>query len=70
MLGFVLNQDQNGALTSKGCINENLIEVGSNQFHKGFVFGNDVDGTVIYDPEEFGDAEMSEFYIYNRVLTK
>ena len=31
--------------------------------------GNDVDYTEINDPNQFANAEMSELYMYNRVLT-
>ena len=77
-IGFVFNEDQNGELTSKGYVNGKLVkstkishQLGkpSNEFYKGIVLGNDVDYTEINDPNQFANAEMSELYMYNRVLT-
>ena len=77
-VGFVFNEDQNGELTSKGYINGKLVkstkiihQLGkpSNEFYKGIALGNDIDGADINDPNQFADAEMSELYMYNRVLT-
>ena len=65
-------------MTSKGYVNGKLVEstkishrLGkpSNGFYKGIVLGNDVDWTLLDNPDEFSNAEMSELYIYNRVLT-
>ena len=76
--GFVFNEDQNGELTSKAYINGKFFKSAklkwrlgnpSNEFYEGFVLGNDVDWANINDPNQFADAEMSELYMYNRVLT-
>ena len=77
-VGFVFNEDQNGELTSKGYVNGKLVEstkishrLGkpSNRFYKGIVLGNDVDWTLLDDPDRFADPKMSELYLYNRVFT-
>ena len=75
---IVFNEDENGDLTSKGYVNGKLVKstkikhrLGkpSNGFYKGIVLGYDVDYAYINDPNQFADAEMSELYMYNRVLT-
>ena len=76
--GFVFNEDQNGFLTSKAYINGELVKVEtkthrlgkpSNESYEGFILGNHADGAFINNPAHFADAEMSELYMYNRVLT-
>ena len=77
---IVLTQDLLEIITANCYINgeivknqleptEHFLKPEDSVFLTGFVLGNNVDTDRIHHSDEFANAEMSELYMYNRVLT-